>query len=50
MREIWVLSGSYVIFNPTIADSISDTAFITQTEMGWVAQAKESNPNEDLSI
>jgi hypothetical protein len=50
MREIWVLSGSYVIFNSTIADSISDTAFITQTETGWVAQAKESNPNEDLSI
>jgi hypothetical protein len=45
-----VLSGSYVIFNPTIADSISDTAFITQTETGWVAQATESNPIEDLSI
>ena len=45
-----ILSGSYVIFNPTIADSISDTAFITQTETGWVAQATESNPIEDLSI
>jgi hypothetical protein len=38
------------IFNPTIASSISDTAFITQTETGGVAQATESNPNEDLSI
>jgi hypothetical protein len=42
------LSGSYVIFKSTIADSISDTAFITQTETGWVAQAKESTPIEDL--
>ena len=43
-----VLSGSYVIFNSTIEDSISDTVFITQTETGWVTQATESNPNKDL--
>jgi len=43
------LSGSYVIINPRIANSISDGAF-TQTQTEWTAQASETNTAENLSM